>query len=56
MQSGASTDPIKPERRKHKRFKTAENAFASVRNGHGSVGNMRTQRSMIDHLIQYHTA
>ena len=40
MQSGASTDSIIQERRKHKRFKTAENAFASVRNGHGPVGNI----------------
>ena len=40
MQSGASADSIIQDKRKHKRFKTAENAFASVRNGHGPVGNI----------------
>jgi len=40
MQSCASSDSIIQERRKHKRFKAAENAFASVRNDHGSIGNI----------------
>jgi hypothetical protein len=40
MQSGAYRGSIRQERRKQKRTKAAENAFASVRNDHGAVGNI----------------